>query len=173
MIVNPQFFNYRLIIGSLIITIAAVGTFSIYSHKSIKAHQRFLEQEKHLMENELSEMMERYDDLKASNELMSNKLKDTKIIPHNILESFLISNSDKSVLTNLKQQVSDLYVQNKLLSHTMDSLIKSNTNLSKELQSILEQLQKYKSENSKLRNENGKLKAILKNDNDNSLSLKT
>lgn len=160
MIINPHFFTYRLIISSLIITLVAVSVFGVSNYLSLKTQQKFLEQEKRLMENELSEMIERYDDLKANNELMSAKLKDSKIIPHNNnLEPVFASNNDESVLAKLKQEISILRTQNKKLSSMVDSLIQVNNDLKKELESVSKEKSKYNS----VYLENEKIEPILKN----------
>ena len=57
MIVNPQLFNYRLIIGSLIVAVNRFRCLQFYNYQSITSHQQFLEQEKKLVESELSQMI--------------------------------------------------------------------------------------------------------------------
>ncbi len=79
MIVNPQLFNYRLIIGSLLVVLAALGVFSFTNYKSIKSYQDFLEQEKLLIENELSEMLNDYDNLSEDYDFLAADLQEGKI----------------------------------------------------------------------------------------------
>ena len=63
MIVNPQLFNYRLIISSLLVVLTVLGVYSFDKYKSIESYEEFLEQEKVLIETELSELLLSYDDL--------------------------------------------------------------------------------------------------------------
>ena len=107
MIVNPQLFNYRLIIGSLIIAIAGLTFFSVTNYKSVKEHQQYLEQEKKLVETELSQMITRYDDIASTNDYMSSKLKDAKNATKTALDSLLLLKSDISVISRFKAQVLD------------------------------------------------------------------
>jgi len=105
MIVNPQSFNYRLIIGSLIIAVAVLTVYSFTSYKSIVAHQQFLEQEKKLVESELSQMITRYDDVSISNDLITSQLEDAKKNTQIALDSLRLLRSDLSVISKFKQQL--------------------------------------------------------------------
>ena len=79
MIVNPQLFNYRLIISSLLVVLTALGIYSFTNYKSIKSYEEFLKQEKFLIEKELSEMLSSYDELSQDYDLMSSQLQEAKI----------------------------------------------------------------------------------------------
>ena len=70
MIVLPQSFNYRLIIGTLVIALAILGSYSISSFNAFEDQEEFLEQETKLVQNELSEMISLYDDVSVENESM-------------------------------------------------------------------------------------------------------
>ena len=61
MIVNPQHFNYRLIIGSLTIAVIIITGFSYSNYNELKSQELYLEQEKSLIQSELSDMLSRYD----------------------------------------------------------------------------------------------------------------
>jgi len=79
MIVNPQLFNYRLIIGSLLVVLTALGIYSFTNYKSIKSYEEFLKQEKFLIEQELTEMLESYDELSQDYNLMASQLQEAKL----------------------------------------------------------------------------------------------
>ncbi|MEN8885831.1 MAG: hypothetical protein ABF246_05535, partial [Winogradskyella sp.] len=74
MIVNPQLFNYRLIIISLMVVLAVLGIFSFTNYKSTTSYEEFLQQEKSLIEKELSEMLTSYDDLSENYNLITTEL---------------------------------------------------------------------------------------------------
>ena len=78
MIVNPQLFNYRLITGSLVVTIAVISIFSFSNYQSNQAQQQFLEQEKKLIEIELNQMLKRYDEVSSNNYLMASQLEEVR-----------------------------------------------------------------------------------------------
>ncbi|WP_033959846.1 hypothetical protein [Psychroserpens jangbogonensis] len=129
MIVNPQLFNYRLIIGSLIVAVTVLGVFSFTNYQSIKTHQQFLEQEKKLVESELSQMITRYDEVSISNDIIASQLvvakKDTRLV----LDSLSMLRSDLSVISRFKQQLYSLKLKNKSLFTAIDSLDLANQSL--------------------------------------------
>ncbi|MFC4723123.1 hypothetical protein ACFO5O_12375 [Geojedonia litorea] len=159
MIVNPQLFNYRLITGSLIVVIAAVTVYSFTNNQSIEAHQQFLEQEKKLVENELSHMIQRYDDVYSTNSLIASQLEIAKLDAKNALDSIRLIRSDVAVISKVKQRVSVLQSKNNRLFHTIDSLKDVTLQLQEDKLLAFNELQKERSENKYLAE---KHKALLK-----------
>ncbi|WP_040280499.1 hypothetical protein [Psychroserpens damuponensis] len=157
MIVNPQLFNYRLIIGSLIIAVAALTVYSFTSYKSIASHQQFLEQEKKLVESELSQMITRYDDVSISNDLITSKLEDAKRATILTLDSLKMVRSDLSILAKFKQQLFNIKLKNKVLFNTIDSLDEVNKGLEREKLLAYSELRKQQNENSTLLQQNKNL----------------
>ncbi|MEM5563645.1 hypothetical protein WNY78_00945 [Psychroserpens sp. AS72] len=157
MIVNPQLFNYRLIIGSLIIAVAVLTVYSFTSYKSITAHQQFLEQEKKLVESELSQMIARYDDVSISNDLITSKLEDAKQATKLTLDSLRMVRSDLSILAKFKQQLFNIKLKNKVLFNTVDSLDQVNKGLEKEKLLAYSALRQQQYENSTLVQQNKNL----------------
>jgi len=157
MIVNPQLFNYRLIIGSLIVAVTILGVFSYTNYQSISAHQQFLEQEKKLVESELSQMITRYDDISISNDIIASQLevakKDTKLA----LDSLNMLRSDLSVISRFKQQLYSLKSKNKSLFSVVDSLDLANQNLKEKQLIATNELVKQRKANSSLLKENENL----------------
>ena len=132
MIVNPQLFNYKLIIGSLVIVLIALGTYSYTSYESIKSHESFLLQEKHLIESELSEMLESYEDISEDYEVMAIELSDAKKEIQSALDSLKILNSNLEVVSKYKTQLKALKTKNLLLLQAIDSLSVENQKLTTE-----------------------------------------
>nr|WP_321221749.1 hypothetical protein [uncultured Psychroserpens sp.] len=161
MIVNPQLFNYRLIIGSLIIAVAVLTVYSFTSYKSIASHQQFLEQEKKLVESELSQMITRYDDVSSSNDLISSKLEDAKRATILTLDSLRMARSDLSLISKFKQQLFYIKLKNKALFKTADSLDKVNKDLEREKLLAYNALRQQQRENSTLVQKNKNLNESL------------
>ena len=161
MIVNPQLFNYRLIIGSLIIAVAILTVYSFTSYQSIVAHQQFLEQEKKLVESELSQMITRYDEVSVSNDLISSQLEDAKRSTKTALDSLRMLRGDLSVLSKFKQQLFYFKLKNKVLFKTVDSLDAVNQGLEKEKLLAYNELRKQKRANSSLVKENKDLEKSI------------
>ncbi|MGC1472259.1 MAG: hypothetical protein WA775_06680 [Psychroserpens sp.] len=154
MIVNPQSFNYRLIIGSLIVAVTVLTVFSFTSYKSIVAHQQFLEQEKKLVQSELSQMITRYDDVSVSNDLISSQLEDAKSRTKATLDSLTSLRSDLSTLSKFKKQLYALKEKTKSIFITVDSLEEVNRYLKEEKQVAYNQLEEQKKTNVSLLKEN-------------------
>ncbi|WP_431133513.1 hypothetical protein [Psychroserpens mesophilus] len=161
MIVNPQLFNYRLIIGSLIVAVTVLSVFSYTNYQSISAHQQFLEQEKKLVESELSQMITRYDDISISNDLIASQLKDAKTNTKIVLDSLSMLRSDLSVLSRFKEQLYGLKLKNKTLFKAIDSLDSANQSLEKEKIITYNELVKQRIANNSLLKENENLNRSL------------
>lgn len=161
MIVNPQFFNYRLIIGSLVVAIAVLAVFSFTNYESVIEHQQFLEQEKKLVETELSQMIERYDDVASTNDYMVSKLKDAKNATKIALDSLRLLKSDISVISRFKAQLAGFKNNNKLLFQTIDSLGDVNTHLENDNLLAHNELRKQVDANSSLQKKNASLSKTI------------
>jgi len=122
MIVNPQIFNYRLIISSLVVILIALGIYSYSSYESIKSHELFILQEKELIESELSEMLQNYEDISDDYVLVSDELAETKKEIQTALDSLKILNGNLEVVSKYKTQLRVLKARNKILLATIDSL---------------------------------------------------
>ena len=142
MIVNPQLFNYRLIIGSLLVVLTALGIYSFTNYKSIKSYEEFLKQEKFLIEQELTEMLGSYDELSQDYNLMASQLQEAKLETKNALDSLRLLKSDLSIITKFKEQLIILKSKSKVLLNTIDSLNIANEQLQKENQDALYTIEK-------------------------------
>ena len=161
MIVNPQSFNYRLIIGSLIVAVTILTVYSFTSFQSIRAHEQFLEQEKKLVERELSQMITRYDDVSISNDLLSAQLEEAKLNTEIALDSLRLLRSDISVLTKYREQLYALKLKNKILFNTIDSLNTVNQGLEQDKLIAYNELKKQQLANTTLIKENETLEKSL------------
>lgn len=162
MIVNPQLFNYRLITGSLVVTIAVLTVFSFTTYQSNKSHQQFLEQEKNLIEIQLSQMIERYDEVSQQNNLLSSQFESLKSDAENALESLKFAKKEVSFISKIKHQVAVLQAKNDLLLNEMNSVSLKNDELEKEKLAAYDELQNQRDLNSSLLEENKTLIETLK-----------
>ncbi|WP_431156833.1 hypothetical protein [Winogradskyella poriferorum] len=163
MIVNPQLFNYRLIIGSLLIILTALGIYSFTNHKSIKSYEEFLKQEKFLIEQELSEMLESYDELSEDYDLMASQLQEAKLETKNALDSLRLLKSDLSIITKFKEQLIILKSKSKVLLNTIDSLNIANQHLMEEKQDALNTIERKSSTINALATKNDLLNKAIDN----------
>jgi hypothetical protein len=142
MIVNPQLFNYRLIISSLLVVLTILGIYSFTNYKSVKSYEEFLKQEKFLIEKELSEILTSYDDLSQNYDLMASKLQEAKQETKNALDSLRLLKSDLSIITKFKDQLLVIKTKSRLLLSTIDSLNSENLKLQKEKRYALNTIEK-------------------------------
>jgi len=142
MIVNPQLFNYRLILSSLIVTIAVIAVFSFTNYKSISSQNEFLHQEKKLIEGELSQIILSYDNVSSTNTSLSLELENAKQTTKIALDSLRLLNSDLSVLFKYKQQTAGFKAKYKTLFSAIESLESSNEVLKEEAISSNNDLEK-------------------------------
>ena len=161
MIVNPQLFNYRLISGSLIVAIAVLSVFSFTNYQSIKAYQQFLEQEKQLVETELSQMITRYETVSNNNSILSTELDAAKIETKLTLDSLRLLKSDLSVISKFRNQLVVLKSNNESLFNTIDSLDQVNEALKAEKILAFNAFEEQRDINSTLIEENVLLNASL------------
>ncbi|WP_179353024.1 hypothetical protein [Winogradskyella vidalii] len=131
MIVNPQLFNYRLIISSLLVVLTVLGIYSFTKYKSIESYEEFLEQEKVLIETELSDLLLGYDEQNQDYNLTASQLQEAKIETKLALDSLRLLNSDLSIITEFKDQLIVLKSKSKVLLSTIDSLNSANKKLQK------------------------------------------
>ena len=163
MIVNPQLFNYRLIIGSLLVVLTALGIYSYTNYKSIKSYEEYLKQEKFLIEQELSEMLLSYDELSQDYDLMASQLQEAKLETKNALDSLRLLKSDLSIITKFKEQLIILKSKSKVLLGTIDSLNVVNKQLQDENRNALNTIQKKTSTITDLATKNDLLSKAIDN----------
>jgi hypothetical protein len=132
MIVNPQLFNYRLIISSLVVVLLALGAYSYSSYETVKAHETFLLQEKELIQSELSEILSNYETLSEDYQSVSEELDRAKKEIQLALDSLEILNGNVDVVIRYKAQLKAIKLKNSLLLETIDSLKTQNERLLEE-----------------------------------------
>jgi hypothetical protein len=163
MIVNPQLFNYRLIISSLLVVLTVLGIYSFNKYKSIESYEGFLKQEKVLIETELSEMLLSYDDLSQDYSLMASQLQEAKLETKMALDSLRLLNSDLSIVTRFKEQLIVLKSKSKVLLSTIDSLNSVNKKLQKEKRYALSTIKKNTNTINNLEEANDSLNKSISN----------
>ena len=162
MIVNPQLFNYRLIIGTLVIAIVVLGSYSISSHNTFKNHEVFLEQETILVQNELSEMIGFYDNVSIENETINLQLKQAKSKIVNILDSVKLVKADLSLISKYKKQIVSLSKEKIRIFQKIDSVLLDNEQLKEEANKFAKQVEVQQQQVVSLKAKNANLSKILK-----------
>ena len=162
MIVNPQLFNYRLIIGSLVVAIVVLGSYSFSSYSTLKNHQEFIEQETRLVQNELSEMISRYDEVSIDNQTIRLQIDKFKSKIKSILDSVNKAESNLPLISKYRDQIVALKVEKESLFALVDSFNQENETLKKETKFIAHKLQKQEQYSSSLEAKNSNLSETIK-----------
>jgi hypothetical protein len=162
MIVNPQLFNYRLIIGTLVIAIVVLGSYSFSNYQTQKNHQEFLEREALLVQNELNEMIKGYDAVKVNNNTIELELTDAKTNLSNVLDSLSVFNTDVSVISKYKNQLASFKVDYKRLFAKATLFEKQNESLKDDMIAMSQQLIDQQKSLESLETENQLLSKTIK-----------
>ncbi|HLV38830.1 hypothetical protein [Xanthomarina sp.] len=162
MIVNPQLFNYRLIIGTLVIAIVALGSFGLVKYQTLKNHQSFVEQETSLVQNELHEMIKSYDAIQASNNTIDLELTKAKTSLSNVLDSVGFFTSDVSVISKFKNQIAVLKNERSHLYRKTTMVQNRNNSLEVEVFSLSNQMVNQQNKLNLLNEENAILSKTIK-----------
>ncbi|RSK41766.1 hypothetical protein [Mangrovimonas spongiae] len=136
MIVTPQLFNYRLIIGTLLFSIVALGSYSLANYNALKEQQDFLEQERSLVQSELTEIITLYETLSLNKNILQSDFKKSKQQLLLVQDSLNIEKANVASLSKYKARLSEVKKQNKALFTLIDSLERVNKNLKQTIQSV-------------------------------------
>jgi hypothetical protein len=161
MIVNPQSFNYRIAIGTLVLTIAVFAAYSFTSISSAKSKETHLEQEKKILQNELVEIISEYDKINSKNNSLRSELESVSDKAESVLDSLNLLKMNAKSLARFRNQVMFLKAKNeKLLQQEETSSVRYETLLEEKF-SIAEELNKKENRNAVLEEENKSLKNSL------------
>ena len=161
MIVNPQLFNYRLIIGTLVIAIVVLGSYSFSSYNTLKNHEQFVQQEVNLVQNELSGMIGLYDEVSVDNKELATQLQQSRIRMQVILDSLKIAKANFPLISRYKNEIVALKQERRGLFKQIQTIQNKNNDLVEEVQHTSRKLDMQASELSMLTEENKKLTDIV------------
>ena len=161
MIVNPQLFNYRLIIGTLVIAIVVLGSYSFSSYSTLKSHDQFVADEVRLVQNELSDMITFYDDVSVENKELTLELQQSKSRMIGLLDSIQMVKSDFPLISKYKTELANLKQERLRLFSKINAIQKQNNALKEEVVATSKTLLSQQNQLASLSEENTKLSAIV------------
>ena len=132
MIIIPQLFNYRLIIGSLVTAILVLGSYSFVSYNTLKDQTEFLQQEQKLMETELSQMVRLYNNLEIKNNNLSAELIESRNHTQRVLDSLRLIQASETTISNYKAQIQYLKQERLQLKEAMNTLLSESQTVNTE-----------------------------------------
>ena len=140
MIVNPQLFNYRITIGTLVVAIAVLATFSFTSYNESQTQETYLKQEKALLHNDLSEVISKYENLLETNKSLEQQYNKTK---EEVTEANLALKQIKSqsaLVNNYRKELKFLKQQQETLVSKQQAVASNNNELTAEISALKKQL---------------------------------
>lgn len=161
MIVNPQLFNYRLIIGTLVVAIVVLGSYSLTSYNTLKKRQDFVTQETKLVQNELSALIALYDDVSVENEELSLQLQQSKTRMKQILDSLNMVKANIPLISKFKNEIASLKLERKNLFNHFEATRLENESLNNEVRTSSEKIKQQQNQLVQLTEENIRLSAIV------------
>ena len=161
MLVFPQTFNYRLIIGTLVIAIAVLSSYSISTFNSFKNQEEFLEQEIKLVQHELTEMISLYNDVSIENEVVNTKLEDSKTKIQGILSAVKNTKTDLSLISKYRIQINALKNEREVIFDQIDALVRDNNSLHIQVDSVSQKFENQKIQLASLTKKNETLNTII------------
>ena len=142
MIVNPQVFNYRFTIGTLVVAFAILAAYSYTNYASAQSKEDFLNQEKKLLENQISKVISSYDELNDTHKNLKLELDNTKNIISQKQDSLKELQATIPLINVYKNELLTVKNQQSNLVKKGDSFLAVNTELSKQNISISQLLEK-------------------------------
>lgn len=144
MIVFPQTYNYRLIIGSLILALSVLGIFTVHNQNKLEEYNSYLAQEKKLIQNELSEMISRFDTIDVENKELSQQLEDSKLKLEQALDSIKTLKVSANLLTHYRSKIEMLKDERNQILNLVEKLESKNKTLQTEAAQSKQQLTSVK-----------------------------
>ena len=162
MIVNPQVFNYRFTIGTLVVAFSVLAAFNYTSYTSSQSKEDFLNQEKKLLENQISKVISSYDELDKLNDNLKLELDKTKNSIVQKQDSLKELQANMSLIYKYRDELLSLKKQQSNLIKKGDSFLAVNAELSKQNASISRLLDKQFDVISNLKENKAKLDSDIK-----------
>ncbi|PIB33478.1 hypothetical protein BFP78_04265 [Gaetbulibacter sp. 5U11] len=132
MIIKPQIYNLKLVIIALTVLLCALGLYSYINYSSLNQYKNFLVDENALIEAELNQMSLDFSALKIDNQLLSERLEQSKIRIIRILDSVKHITPDIKLLTHYKEQLHAIKRENAKILKLVAQLNKENKLLQEE-----------------------------------------
>lgn len=159
MIVNTRVFNYRFTIGTLIVAIIVLAVYGFSNYSVLESDRDYLVHEKKLLQKELNQFIDRYDELSSNNNSLKSQFENAKLRAQNAYDSLSILKVSVSTLSRYKAELMFLKKQNEILqSESLGDLV---DDLVKENGQIVDALNQQKAFNEMLEKENRSLTEIV------------
>ncbi len=160
MIIKPQTYNLKLVIIALLTMLCALGLYSYYNYSSLNQYKNFLVDENALIEAELNQLSMDFNALKTDNQLLSDRLEQSKIKIIRILDSVKHITPDIKLLNHYKKQLQAIKLENSKILELVNQLNKENKVLQEEARLADEALDKTMLQSKSLKQQNRALSKL-------------
>ena len=151
----------KILIGVLGALLLILGIFTYKFYNEEKQNKAILQQEKDLIESELGELITKYDNAIALNEVMDDHLLKAKERIVVLLDSVKDNEANLALISRYRREVSKLKKERDRLFKLADSLTTANTQLATDLDSASVALNRRIILSDSLQNQNDKLAEIV------------
>ena len=160
MIVNTKVFNYKFTIGTLVVAIIVLAAYGFSKYSDVRSDKNYLTHEKKLLQKELNDFINRYDNLDSDFIALESKFENTIERAQLAYDSLSVLKADVAVLSRYRAELMFLKKQTKTLRP--DSLNLVIGNLVEEKEKITVALEKERDVVNALETVNKKLEDALK-----------
>ncbi len=151
----------KILIGVLAALLLILGIFTYKFYNEEKQNKAILQQEKDLIESELGELITKYDNAIALNEVMDDHLLKAKERIVVLLDSVKDNDANLALISRYRREVSKLKKEREKLFKLADSLTTANTQLTTDLDSTSTALNQTIILSDSLQTQNSKLADIV------------
>lgn len=120
MIVNTKVLNYRFALGTLIVAILVLAATGFSKYDELKSENDYLVHEKKLLQQELSEFIDRYDELGSSSITLKRQFEETQKLAKTAFDSLKLLKANEAILLRYRQEL--MFLKRKNLEFINDSL---------------------------------------------------
>lgn len=119
----------KILTGVLAVALVALGIYTIRFYNEEKDKRELLLQEKAVIEEELNELIVKYDEAIAENEGLDNELVEARDRIIVLRDSIQVMEADLQVISQYRREIGNLKLEKERLFHLVDSLSSENQRL--------------------------------------------
>ncbi|HCV83078.1 MAG TPA: hypothetical protein DGQ38_18735 [Zunongwangia profunda] len=130
----------KILIGVLAVALIALTIYTIRFYNEEKENKAILQKEKTAIENELNELIVKYDEAIDENEIMDQNLVDARERINRLLDSVQDYEANLVLITRYRREISNLKAEKERLFRVVDSLSQQNQRMAMTIDSTQTEL---------------------------------
>ena len=125
----------KILTGVLAVALLALGIYTIKFYNEEKENKAILTKEKQVIEDELNDLIVKYDDAIEENEIMDQNLVDARDRIERLLDSVEENEANLVLISRYRREIGNLKAEKERLFRVVDSLNRQNQRMSQTLDS--------------------------------------